>query len=266
MKRIVAVLLSLALICSMSASAFGQGFAGGCFNCGNGPFVGGGGGSLTFNVGNGGAVHTFSGAPTLPNSFSAALGPPTSDRIAVVGISWDGASSGANSDMTTVTVGGVTLSAAPAVGFFTSQFGSGVWLGLIGTSGGATPTVTVTSLGGTGWVNEAVVSVGYVTGSATASVASTVSTGYQAASVVNSAGITVPTGGVAILNGFSGNSPGTATTAWTNATKDTDGVVPASTNTAGSLAHATASATVTQTVTNNGSNGNAGWVGIVLQP
>jgi hypothetical protein len=230
-----------------------------------------GGGTLTWTLQNSGAAATFSGTPSLPFSTTVNIGTPSADRVVIVVISWEAAAGATNGDVspTGVIVNGVTLT--QAVDMYTSAAvrGAAVYYGLV--TAGTSVTLSATSIGGSGWWTEGIITVGTLTGSATASVASTIGNGgsptppapWQGGVNSNAAAVTVPSGGMAILGTFSANAPGVADTTWTNATKDLH--TNLSSNTAQSVAHANASATVTAAVSND-SSGGSGWAAAVFRP
>jgi hypothetical protein len=232
---------------------------------------GGGGGTLTWTLQNSGAAATFSGTPSLPFSQTVNIGTPSADRIVVVAISWEAAAGATNGDVspTGVIVNGVTLTQAVDMFTVAAVRGAAVYYGLV--TAGTSVTLSATSIGGSGWWTEGIITIGTLTGSATASVASTVGNGgsptppapWQGGVNSNAAAITVPSGGLAVLATFSGDNPGTADTTWIGAAKDLHTNLSA--NTAQSVAHAYTSATVTATVSNNSSSGS-GWAAAVFQP
>jgi hypothetical protein len=267
MRRLLAVLFSLVVICASvpASSQVGQAPAPGQLR--PAPAIG----PLVWSLQNGGTALSFTGTPTLPQSFpSVPIGTASADRFVVVAISWKGAGA-SNGDVspTGVIVNGVTLT--PAVDMWTNATGRGaaIFYGLV--TSGTSVTVSVTSVGGTGWWDEGLVTIGTFTGSATASVASTIGNlgsptppaPYQGGVNSNAASVTVPANGLAVLATFSGDSPGVADTTWTNATKDLHTNLTAST--AQSVAHTATSNTVTAVVSGNAADGS-GWVAAVFQP
>jgi hypothetical protein len=223
----------------------------------------GAGGSLTFTaIANPTAIG--GGGITSPASFSAvAIGTASSDRIVVVSVVNKMATSTLpNSTVTGVTIGGV--SAAQATIQRTSQHENSIWWLLV--TSGTTATIAVTISSGSGWSDGVCIQVGTITGSATASVSSTVTATppFYAFTNSNAGTVTVATGGVAVISGVNDSSPGT--TSWTNTTSsssDFDQSFTASGGIAASLAHATASAIVTQAVT---TSGGSGWISASFQP
>jgi len=234
---------------------------------------GGGGGSLTFTVPGGGTNSaSITGTPTLPTVFSNLnIGTASGDRIVVVTLQWKGAASSPNADITTghVTANSGAITFTQACHYFnsTTKVGHSVWFALV--TSGTTMNLSVTSTGGTGWVNDINVEVAVLTGSATASVSSIVNTpdggppGYpNSFTNSNSASVTVPTGGVAIISSFVDITSLTANT-WTGTTSSSPDITETSADVSGCMCHAISSATVAQSVSNTG---GSGWASASFQP
>jgi hypothetical protein len=225
----------------------------------------GGGGSLTWNVPGSGNTATFTGTPTLPYTTSAlSIGTASSDRVVVVLVSWRG-----TTDITNVQIG--ASSATQAVDMFgtsTGRSGGGdhnstIWYLNIPSGTAASITISGTS----GLINDGVISIAYLTGSARASVASTQNACppcyYTNADLASpSASISLTTGQVAVIAGL-GSVGGSNSSSWTGTSSSTpdeelnDGTI------IGTMQYATASGTVTGAY---GNGGVAGWVSATFKP
>lgn len=224
-----------------------------------GPAAGGGGGSLIFTW-RSAAVQGGVPAPNASMFTSQAIGTASSDRIVVVAISWTGTSS-TNMDIPSngVTIGGVT--ATQAVNSRPSSKGHAIFYALV--TSGTTATIGITGYTN-GWIDEIIINTASITGSATASVASTNVTPAYSSGLSTSPSITIPTGGVGAIAALSINNGGVSTSTWSGATKDNDQYDSNVAGITGTMAHITASGTVSETGVNGG--GPTGWVVAVFQP
>jgi hypothetical protein len=249
----------------------------------------GGGASLTFTVAGTNNAGSYSGGPAAaivcPSStFKVAgsastdfnIGSATGTRVAVVGFSYSPAAALPNGQITGVMFGGTPsggsctggTAASPAAdgyGVGSSNANSSIWYAAL--PSGTTTSVCFTAVGGNGWLQEGVVTVGYLTGSATASVSSTVTASppsypgsCSGGTCTNSGSVMIASGGVAVMAAVTadGSFPSSS---WTNATKDiesNDG-----SGNVGAMAHATATNTVTETVVTGDASG---WVSASFQP
>ena len=220
---------------------------------------GGGGGTLAFNW-RSAAVQGGVPAPNASMFTSQAIGTASSDRIVVVGISWTGTSS-TNMDIPSngVTIGGVT--ATQAVNSRPSSKGHAIFYALV--TSGTTATIGITGYTN-GWIDEIIINTATITGSATASVASTNVTPAYSSGLSTSPSITIPTGGVGVIASVAINNGGVSTSNWTGATPANDQYDGNVSGITGTMAYLTASGTVTETSVNGG--GPTGWVVAVFQP
>jgi hypothetical protein len=134
---------------------------------------------------------------------------------------------------------------------------------------GTTAAINLTYVNG--WVDSVVLNVGTITGSATASVASTVTTkAYGISPGAGDATVTVPSSGVSVLQAFIDTDlAGPTVTTWTgtfSASADKDQWSGVAFNLTGSMTHVTATSAIVNltSVTNNG--GTWGWIGVNFQP
>lgn len=198
----------------------------------------------------------FTGTPTLPyNTGPMNIGTASSDRFVVIAFAWN--SSATNGDLTGVkfvqasNTNAIKVADGYSYGSETHQ--SSLWYANLPT--GTTANIVFTAVGGSGWINEGTVIVGYFTGSNTA--APVVWSSVSPPAIAGSGGTDTNflqtlanTGQLAIFSAIS--AAAVSTSNWgSNATLDievSDGI-----GVTGTLAHANASANVVEIVTNGGS-------------
>jgi hypothetical protein len=182
-----------------------------------------GGGSLTWHVPASNTC-TYSGS-TSPQSGSASIGTASTDRVVVACISYIGAAATSGEVITAVTANGASLTKA-VDSFVTSgaQRLTAIWYGNV-TSGSGAQALSFTA--SNGFFQEGAITVGYFTGSATASVSSTQNASPPGYPTTIPAAGSVTIGGsgrIGVACGF--NDPGSSTTvSWTGAassSSDTD--------------------------------------------
>jgi hypothetical protein len=192
---------------------------------------------------------------------SQAIGPATSDRIVVVGLSF----SGTNSPSMDIPVNGVTIAGFTATqGAYSRPAGGGaeaIYYALV--TSGTTATIGVTGYG-SGFINEIIINTATITGSAAGSITSTYLAPTYSNGLTTSPSITVPTNGVVVICDVSNNNGGASTSTWSNATRDNDQYDGNTFGLTGTMAHLTASATVSLTSVAGG--GPAGWIAAAFQP
>jgi hypothetical protein len=223
--------------------------------------------SLTWHVPTGNSA-LITGTPSLPvNTSNINIGTATSDRVVVVCIAYQYGGTGYPLSSVVIDPSGANISATLAVTNKAAETGytNDIWFANVPT--GTSVPIRLNVAAGSGTLTNAVVTVGYLTGSATASVSSSVNTNppayYSTEYDSPSYSVTVGTGNVAIISGAADYAAVYAST-WvgtTNSSPDTEvdnGIV------IGTLTHATISGTVTETMVNGGHV--AGWASATFGP
>jgi hypothetical protein len=203
MRKLLALCIALAVTLG-AANSYGQGFNGGCWNCGpQGHSSGGGGVTWAFKT------SAVGGGGTSVGLGSLSIGTTVSSDI-VVAIVANGLAL-----PTGVSIAGNAMTAVSGASDNSAVDDLTMWY-LTGVTLGATSAVTVTS-GST--MDTAGVMIGVISGSATPTPASGASIAASFANPFTTGPQTVPSGGIAIIGSAMAVAfPGS----WTNATQDSD--------------------------------------------
>jgi hypothetical protein len=249
MRKFLTFLIALAAIafavCSPSSAQVG-----GLMFPGPGSFASsGGGGTLTFVATDTTQTWQTSGASF---TFAATIGTASTDRLVVVAISHDAIT---GNDVSGVTINTLAMTKATSSGV-SSGVGpaSDIWYRMTPTSdiAGSTASIVVT-IGGTNFSSDLVITVGKITGSATATLGPVANVPSASTPDAHAISATIPTNGVAVmLAGIDRNT----TISWIGATKDSNINETGGGAVAQSMAHGTSSS-VSFTGANNFSNSSA---------
>lgn len=260
MKRLGIVLAFFTLLLAAPTSAQ---LGGGLMFPGPGMPAASGGGSLSIAWQSSTGTITTPAPPWTPSALATGTLGATTVVVAVVSYLGSGAGGGLD-QVSAVTFNGSAATLAVDGYTASGRLNVSVWYKLV-TSG---TTVTV-GVGGysNGQVSNLTINIGVITGSATASVASTVNS--QIYPTGGSAMVTVPTNGRAVLGYVCATNAtaGSVAPTWSGGGV-TDGSTPdgAGGNAGGALGHLAATATIAPTNVQANYGGAQGWVSASFQP